>query len=549
MTDSLKLKLEKLRTRYVSSLPGKIRKISILAKQIRTKKWTVKKRNSFINLIHRMAGSGETFGEKELSEAASKFERLCRETLTDNGPVSPLFENELQYFLKKMKEIAFRAGNKECRDPGEETKEQTFTPDPIEEKQVYFFLEKKIGSLREDQFKHYGYTLMKCSCISELLNNKPTAHQIILIFDIQTLQKEQDSLQRIAKLSQDEKGINIVVISDDDTLNKRLLAARGGADIFIAFPFDVPSLINKLNLISQNKGSDPYHILIVDDDVEYVAWCSYTLQQEGMITSVISKPETVFSQLIETRPELILMDWHMPEYSGFDLACVIRQQESFISIPIVFLTSESDPKKRMKAMRIGVDDFLLKPISSEYLVEAVKIRAERYRTLRFYMERDSLTGLYNHSKIIEFLSTELSRAKRHKTTLSFAMIDIDFFKLVNDTYGHLNGDKVLKDLANLFKERLRKDDLMGRYGGEEFAIIFPNTEAHAVVNVLDEIRKSFAHIIHQADKRSFSVTFSAGVVASTYCKDAQTIIQTSDIALYKAKSRGRNKIILLDSPL
>ena len=128
------------------------------------------------------------------------------------------------------------------------------------------------------------------------------------------------------------------------------------------------------------------------------------------------------------------------------------------------------------------------------------------------------------------------------------MVDIDFFKNVNDTYGHLNGDKVLKDLANLFKERLRKNDLIGRYGGEEFAVIFPNTEPQAVVKVLNEIRKSFAKMIHRADEKCFSVTFSAGVTSSQHCKDTQKIIHVSDIALYKAKSRGRNRIELEDTP-
>lgn len=401
----------------------------------------------------------------------------------------------------------------------------------------------------EDRFRLYGYTLTHCHKAADLDDYSIGGKNAIIILDIQFLENDKGTLKKIKELSERYKDTQIVVLSDNDTLKKRLVAARGGADIFLIPPFDVPLLISKLNLMSQNRGSEPYHVLIVDDDVEFVAWCAYTLQQEGMITSVVSRPEQVIPQLIESRPELVLMDWHMPGYTGFDLASIIRQQDAFISIPIVFLTAECDPGKRTQAMKIGADDFLNKPVSSEQLVEAVRIRAERYRTLRFYMERDSLTGLYNHSKILEYLSTELSRARRYNAVLSFAMVDIDYFKKINDTYGHLNGDRVLKDLANLFKERLRKNDLIGRYGGEEFAVVFPNTEPGAVVKVLNEIRESFSRIKHRAEEKFFSVTFSAGITSSNYCKDTQSLVNASDMALYKAKSRGRNRVVMADAPL
>jgi diguanylate cyclase (GGDEF)-like protein len=546
VTDSLKQKLEKLRMKYISSLPEKIRRIRILSYQLNTEKWTRQKRDLFINLIHRMVGSGKTFGIEKLSEIAAEFEKFCRKKLIMGQSISPQHLAEIKEFIKKLKTAASNTGKREYEQIREQSREKIKNyRDDI--KRVLIFAQEEILPPLADQFKLYGYTLIPCTAIHEVYQYPLTGFNSIIIIDIRSLKSGLLQVDTVRKLADEQREIHLVVLSDDDTIKKRLIAAKCGADIFITTPMDVPTLINKLNIISQNYGSDPYHILIVDDDVEYVAWCAYTLQQQGMITSVISKPESVIPQLIEARPELILMDWHMPVYTGFDLASVIRQQDAFVSIPIVFLTTENDAIKRMKAMSIGVDDFLIKPISSDYLSKAVRIRAERYRKLRFYMERDSLTGLYNHSKILELLSVELSRARRHKMTLSFAMVDIDFFKIINDTYGHLNGDKVLTDLANLFKERLRKNDLIGRYGGEEFAIIFPNTGPRAVERVLNEIRNSFSRMLHHAKGEDYSVTFSAGISTSSHSRDIQTIVHTSDMALYEAKSRGRNKVVFFET--
>jgi diguanylate cyclase (GGDEF)-like protein len=263
-----------------------------------------------------------------------------------------------------------------------------------------------------------------------------------------------------------------------------------------------------------------------------------------MIVWTITDPMSVMAPLAELNPDLLLVDMYMPGCTGLELAAVIRQQQALISIPIVFLSSETDIDKQMAAMERGGDDFLTKPILPGHLISAVSSRVVRLRELRSFMVRDSLTGLLNHTTIKEQLTVEIARAARFEQELAFALLDIDHFKLVNDTYGHPTGDRVLKSISRLLQQRLRKTDVIGRYGGEEFAIILPNTDSLAATQVIEELRAGFAQVRQQGDGVEFRTTFSAGIATYPRYADAAQLNNTADKALYRAKHNGRNRVVL-----
>jgi diguanylate cyclase (GGDEF)-like protein len=195
-------------------------------------------------------------------------------------------------------------------------------------------------------------------------------------------------------------------------------------------------------------------------------------------------------------------------------------------------------------MHQGGDDFLTKPINPDHLISSLSNRVLRSRTLRSFMIKDSLTGLLNHSTIKEQLEIELMRAQRDNSSLSFAMVDIDHFKKINDTYGHLAGDSVVKSLSHLLRRRLRKTDIIGRYGGDEFGVIFPNTNGLTAVRIIDEIRQDFIKINHRIKDKQFNVTFSAGIAFHGNFQDAIQLNDAADKSLYDAKHHGRNQVIL-----
>jgi diguanylate cyclase (GGDEF)-like protein len=159
------------------------------------------------------------------------------------------------------------------------------------------------------------------------------------------------------------------------------------------------------------------------------------------------------------------------------------------------------------------------------------------------MERDSLTGLLNHTNLKETLYNELLRAKRTEAKLCFAMIDLDHFKNVNDVHGHMSGDRVLKSLSRLLQDRLRRTDIIGRYGGEEFGVILINTGVVNAKAIMDDIRESFSQIRQASSEGDYYVTFSCGIAGFPDISTAEELNSQADQFLYKAKEEGRNRIV------
>lgn len=338
--------------------------------------------------------------------------------------------------------------------------------------------------------------------------------------------------------------IPTVIISTRGNFATRLAAAHAGADGYFTKPVDVVALSARLDVLTVHEEIRPYRILIIDDDIPAAEYYGTILHDAGMDIKILRKLTDVLRVLDEYRPELVLMDAYMTACSGIDLAKLIRQDDMYLDVPIVFLSNEGDLGKQLDAIQSGADNFLVKPIKPSHLISALSSRAERYRALRGLIMSDSLTGLYNHSAIKENLIREISRARRSTAPLALAMIDIDFFKKVNDGYGHPVGDQVIRALSRLLQQRLRNNDVIGRYGGEEFAVIMPATVTSSAILVLDRIREAFSKILHHADEREFSVTFSAGVAGLTEHMDAERLFSSADAALYNAKRNGRNCIEL-----
>lgn len=288
---------------------------------------------------------------------------------------------------------------------------------------------------------------------------------------------------------------------------------------------------------------EPLRVLIIDDSRTQALHTERVLSYAGMTTRSLSDPIRAMAELADFQPDLIILDLYMPTCSGPELAKVIRHNDRYVSVPIIFLSAEDDLDKQLDAMSEGADDFLTKPISSRQLITTVRNRAARARYLKSRMIRDSLTGLYNHTHILQLLEDCSLRARREGQPLSFAMLDIDHFKKINDRHGHPMGDRVIKSLALFLKQRLRKTDLIGRYGGEEFAIVMPDTTLEAACRVLDEIRQRFAEVLYPAQPQDLQCTFSAGVVQLNETLDALTMASSADEALYRAKHAGRNRVM------
>ncbi|MBU2631369.1 MAG: diguanylate cyclase [Proteobacteria bacterium] len=228
--------------------------------------------------------------------------------------------------------------------------------------------------------------------------------------------------------------------------------------------------------------------------------------------------------------------------NGFDVCKKLKLLPGFKDTPVILLTVKTEISDIVKGFQIGVVDYVTKPFNPIELMARVGTQLELKSSrdlLRQMALTDGLTKLYNHGYIHERLAQEISRSRREKQPVSVIMFDLDHFKNINDTYGHKIGDEILVMIASLIKELLRKEDVAGRYGGEEFLIILPNTDGQGAVIVANKIKTKIQN--HTFPQKGLSVTISGGV-CSFEGEDANNLIMKADQLLYQAKEKGRNRI-------
>lgn len=393
-----------------------------------------------------------------------------------------------------------------------------------------------------EQLRQFDYTVVTASHASELpaLLNKHTIDALIV--DIALTEGPMAGPEHVEKLRTLHGTVPpLIFISATGSFKARLAALRAGGKAYFLKPVNVSELAHTLDRLMPGHVPQPISVLCVDDSASVASYHASVLQSHGMVTRTESNPTEVMNVLSEFPTEVIVMDWHMPECTGFEVAAILRQQEQFLGIPIIYLSSERDPQLKHAALLQGGDEFLQKPTREEDLVRSVQQRAMRFRSLRQRMTNDGLTGLLNHTHFEQQLDGEMARSLRLNAPLCLAMIDIDHFKKVNDTHGHPVGDQVIRTLAQLLKQRLRKSDLIGRYGGEEFAVCLPNSGLEDAERVINEVRTSFSNIAHRGAQGVFQVTISAGVAELTPDR-TKTLTTLADEALYMAKRGGRNQV-------
>ncbi len=535
--------LKALKTSYMKSLPGRYNQLKKAVVDSIEGKGSPEPLRQLTIHIHKIAGSAATFGLPALTDIAREFEGTIENILSKEEPLSDKSSKQIINYLRGIREICSNPSRFDV-SPVEETGEKA---DISSQENREVFILGKLDMLAEDlseQLGYFGYTVKVIESFSSLKDNIHNAKNELLIMNANMIENKPMTISAVNKIKKDfNRGLRIIFLSDKDNFAIRHECVKAGGDDFFTIPLDVSRLIDRVDTLKNDQEIKPFHILIVDDDPEQVSYYALVLQHAGMITSVASDPRKVLDIMSESKPDLILMDMYMPDCDGPELASIIRQQETFVSIPIVFLSFESNREIQYEAMRQGGDDFLTKPIKPDFLISSVISKASRNRQMRYFMERDSLTGLLNHVNIKESLYNELLRAERTEAELCFAMIDIDHFKKVNDAHGHLTGDRVLKSLSRLLQDRLRRTDIIGRYGGEEFAVILLNTGIKNAIKIMDKIRDDFSQIRHTSEEGYFQCTFSCGIACYPDIKNASDINSYADQALYKAKDSGRNQVI------
>lgn len=296
-------------------------------------------------------------------------------------------------------------------------------------------------------------------------------------------------------------------------------------------------------------------ILVADDEPLNVLLLTKRLRAAGHSVTTAENGVSAVEAARAHLPDLVLLDLQMPDLDGFGVLAQLQADPTTASIPVIFVSAESDSARRAEAIGQGGHDFISKPFHPDELLArinaALRIKDAHDRLHQQQVEldrlarRDPLTGLFNRRHLEEVLNWELEHTCSRRDPFSVIMLDIDHFKAINDTFGHPAGDQVLRDLGDLLITRLRQGDTPGRYGGEEFLLLLPATAEFGACHLAEQIRESVA-------SRPFSacpgrqVTISAGVATISGTEggtvDPLVLVSLADRRLYDAKRRGRNRV-------
>ena len=299
-------------------------------------------------------------------------------------------------------------------------------------------------------------------------------------------------------------------------------------------------------------------LLIADDDLTSRVLLENLTRKWGCESVVVEDGLAAWEVLQQDNPpRLLLIDWEMPHLTGLALCQRIRrQQQDTDPVYIVLLTSRNQTIDIVTGLEMGANDYVTKPFNNVELQARVQVGIrmldlqmelnQAKEALAFQASHDVLTGLLNRRAIMEALDKEISRSYREQKPLCVAMCDIDFFKHINDNYGHLAGDQVIREVTQRISAELRPYDLAGRYGGEEFLLVF-NSSLKDAHKILERIRLSIANTPFNYEQESLKVTISSGVTVYDSVDEEgnkQALIDAADKALYQAKDGGRNKVVL-----
>jgi diguanylate cyclase (GGDEF)-like protein len=543
--DQLEKELERLRRNLLEKLPERLQALVEEWNAIQGDDWSQDGARALHRSVHGLIGTAGSLGFTKMAKTARRLERKLVALLEGTQPPTPDVRAEVVEWFERMGEDA-TSETKNPFDPSSFENMAEWGTSLFEPRNLIVVVEQEDPFARELalQLGHFGFELQMFKAIDELVAGGVERCPAAVIMDLSSPGGKLIG-EEVATKVRDALGesVPLVLVSNRSDIEARLDAVRAGCSSYFIKPVNYSDVLETLDRLTRSEP-EPYRILIVDDESDTAEFHATSLEAAGLETVTVTDPLEVMSQLVEFQPDVILMDVYMPGCTGLELAMVIRQEEAFVGVPIVFLSRETDRMKQIAALGEGGDDFFTKPVLPEQLVPAVSARAQRGRTLRLFMEKDGLTGLFRHSRIIEQLEVAVRRADRQHGKLAVAMLDIDGFKEVNDEHGHLVGDQVLKALAYLLRQRLRMSDVLGRFGGDEYVVVLPDTNGAAAMEKMDDIRRNFAAINHETAHGPFSVTLSCGVGEFPKALTSHELITMADEALYRAKRGGRNRVLL-----
>ncbi|MBX7255504.1 MAG: diguanylate cyclase [Candidatus Hydrogenedentes bacterium] len=285
-----------------------------------------------------------------------------------------------------------------------------------------------------------------------------------------------------------------------------------------------------------------YTVLVVEDDKHTAELLSYNLTEAGFHVFQAHDGVDALKKLDIVTVDLIICDIMMPQMDGFTLRQRLLKNPAQQHTPFIFLTAKSQPEDQIRGLESGVDEYITKPFDPHVFVARVHAVLRRHENMAQLVRRDPLTQLLNRNTLEREIERELARIKRYSGIGSLVFLDLDDFKEINDRLGHATGDRALVRLASVLTSEIRSVDIVGRYGGEEFVLYFPESTIETSRGIVERMHAAFVELSQEEDNEL--LTFSAGIAeAPRHGSDFKTLCSRADEAMYSAKHQGKARII------
>ncbi|MGC8724072.1 MAG: response regulator [Acidobacteriota bacterium] len=496
--------------------------------------------------FHKLAGLGTTFGFPEVTEAGQAGEaeagRLIQAALLPDARQIGGWGQ----LVDRLEEVLFRtapaAAPAAADSPvAESRREQPYKIVVVEDDAEFA---SALGTVLEQR----GMTVALAKGAAEarglLERDLPDA----VVTDIRLGDGSGFELVRWFRLQPGGESPAVLVVSVLSDFLDRVEAVHCGADAYFAKPVRWEELVKRLEGFLEDRRTQPPRILSVEDDPLEGRLLAAIFESAGYRFRLCSDPGRLEAELAAFRPDLLLMDVLLPGLSGFSLVRYLRQSEAFATLPVIFLTTQGQLRDQIQALRAGGDAYLTKPVNPSLLLASVASQLEKARQLSRLVDHDGLTGLLTHSAFFDRAAAVYSRRARPRGRgVVLAMLDLDHFKEINDRWGHLAGDRVLVALAGLLRQRLRQSDVIGRYGGEEFALILEDLTGEEALRLVRRLLGEFsATAVSIPGGGSVRASFSAGLaLLAPSLAGVDAWIEAADEALYAAKVQGRQRVVLV----
>ncbi len=402
----------------------------------------------------------------------------------------------------------------------------------------------------------------------------------VILLDVMIPGIDGFGVARHLKNASETSNIPIILVTALSGRENRARGLDSGADEFLTKPVKQAELVarvrsmirlrrfqdqlqgRKTSMVTGDEGENQAYrdqriptVLIVEDNLKQASLLEQQLKSEAYVVRHVTNGEIAIQKALDMPVDLVILDVLLPGISGFEVCHIFKNDDRLKDIQVVLHTSLRDLESRVQGASIGADDYLIKPVD----IRELKARTKTLLKKKAYIDQlqnkyelamnqaicDGLTGLYNHNHFSGFLDLEIKRSARHNHFISLFIMDLDNFKSINDTYGHLAGDHVLVQVSNLLKESIREIDFAARYGGEEFAVVMPYTDAEEARIIAERVRATIFEKVKLPKSPRSSLVVSGSIGVSMFPidgNDKSSLIRKADEMMYLAKQSGKNKV-------